>query len=403
MSSSSTTGSRHSAPIRVVLVDDSALSLRLLERGLAAFSDIAVVGTAADGEDALMLIEQTDPDVVCTDLRMPRLDGLGLVRRLMASHPKPVIVVSSALGTAPGYGSEVAGDSVFELIRAGAIDVTVKPRGGFETGISADYAALARRIRVAADVSVFHRGGLAQVQRTGSDRRATARSARPLDASRSPIEIVALGASTGGPAALLEVLRGLPRALPVPLLGVQHIADGFLPGLTQWLRDSSGFNVEIAASGQSPRPGVFHLAPANRHLTLDARHRFVLTDEPPAGGGHRPSVDRLFESIAARYGRNSLGILLTGMGRDGADGLAAIHRAGGLTIAQDAASCVIFGMPAAAIAAGHAQQVLPPTRIGAAILAALTRGAPLSGSLPSNPADADSAHSGPPSTTRRRP
>ncbi len=391
------TRSGSGSPIRVVLVDDSALTLRLLQRGLAGFKDIAVVGTAADGEAALTLIMQTDPDVVCTDLQMPRLDGLGLVRRLMASQPKPVIVVSSALSANHGSGS--SGDSVFELMRAGAIDVTAKPRGGFETGTSADYVALARRIRVAAGVSVFRRNPATQGQRPGPDRTDVDRpgAERPIAARRvrrtiepkAPVKIIALGASTGGPAALLELLLGLPRTLPVPLVGVQHIADGFLPGLVQWLRESSGFKVEIANAGQAPEPGVLHLAPTKQHLTLDARHRFLLTDDAPAGGGHRPSVDRLFESIAARYGRNGLGVLLTGMGRDGADGLGKIYRAGGMTIAQDEASCVVFGMPAAAIATGCVQQVLPPAAIGPAIVEVLAWRAPVAVAALSDSADSD--------------
>ena len=370
----STTDSRQSpaAPIRIVLVDDSALVLRLLQRGLATFSDIAVVGTATDGEAALMLIKQTDPDVVCTDLHMPRLDGLGLVRRLMTSQPKPIIVVSSALGEVGGNGKGSASDSVFELMQAGALDVTAKPRGGFETGTPADYVALARKIRVAAGVSVFRRSSAVGRLRQRADQPVATMPTAPITAPRQTIKIVALGASTGGPTALLEVLSRLPHPLSVPLVGVQHIADGFLPGLVRWLDDSCAVRVEIAESGQRPRPGVFYLAPTNRHLTLGGHGRFLLTDGPPQGGGHRPSIDRLFESVAAHYGGNSLSILLTGMGRDGADGMGAIFRAGGMTIAQDESSCVVFGMPAAAIAAGHVQRVLPPAAIGPAIAEAVT-------------------------------
>lgn len=364
------------SPVRVVLVDDSPLTLRLLQRGLATFRDIAVIGTAADGEAALTLIEQTDPDVVCTDLHMPGLDGLGLVRRLMAYRPKPIIVVSSALGDTSTGG----GEAVFELMRAGALEVTAKPRGGFETGTSSDYLALARKIRVAAGVSVFRRNSKAAYQ----DPRLAVASARPSQSEtlmppatatgpNQPIEIVAIGASTGGPTALLEVISRLPRTLSVPLVAVQHIADGFLPGLARWLADSCNFKVEIARPEQSPRPGVLYLAPSNRHLILDRHARFALAEDAPIIGGHRPSVDRLFESVAARHGAHALAILLTGMGRDGCDGIGAIVRAGGTTIAQDQASCVVFGMPGAAIAAGHIQRVLPLGEIGPAIVKVLAR------------------------------
>jgi len=366
-------GQSPAAPIRLVLVDDSPLVLRLLRRGLAAFSDITLVGTAVDGEDALSLIAQTDPDVVCTDLHMPRLDGLGLVRRLMASHPKPIIVVSSALGEINGSAKGNNSDSVFELMRAGALEVTAKPRGGFEAGTPADYVALARKIRVAAGISVFRRHGSPGGHRPGADA-SVAMQTSPITEPESVIEMVAIGASTGGPTALLEVLSKLPQRLPVPLVGVQHIADGFLPGLARWLDDGSPVRVEIATPGQSPQPGVFYLAASNRHLILDGHGRFLLTEGPPQGGGHRPSIDCLFESIAARHGGNSLAILLTGMGRDGADGMGAVFRAGGMTVAQDESSCVVYGMPAAAIAAGHVQLVLPLAVIGPAIAEAVTKG-----------------------------
>jgi two-component system chemotaxis response regulator CheB len=264
---------------------------------------------------------------------------------------------------------------VFELMRAGALDVTAKPRGGLDQGTSADYLVLARKIRVAAGVSVFRRSATAKGLRARADQPAKVPGS-PIIRPAPAIKIVALGASTGGPTALLEVLSKLPRPLSVPLVGVQHIADGFLPGLARWLGESSGIRVEIAESAQSPRPGVFYLAPTNLHLTFDAQRRFVLTDGPHQVGAHRPSIDRLFESIAARYGRNGLAILLTGMGRDGADGMGAVFRAGGMTMAQDASSCVVSGMPEAAICAGHVQQVLPLAAIGPAIAKAVTKAPP---------------------------
>jgi two-component system chemotaxis response regulator CheB len=191
------------------------------------------------------------------------------------------------------------------------------------------------------------------------------------------VDCVVIGASTGGPVALVEILCALARPLPVPMLAVQHIAEGFLAGLARWLGDVCGYPVEIARDREKPLPGRLYLAPEGRHLGLDPGGRMLLIDAP-ARDGHLPSVDVLFETAAACFGAHCLAVLLTGMGRDGADGMGAVHRAGGLTLAQDQAGCAVFGMPAAAQAAGHAQQMIPLPEMAAAITTAVT-GAPAAG------------------------
>jgi len=306
--------------------------------------------------------------VICTDLKMPGLDGLGLVRRVMAEMPTPIIVVSGALGE----GKRQAQDSVFELINAGAIEVSGKPRGGFANGDSPQYQALARKLRIAAGVSVFRRSPKQAPDQTQPRPRARIR----VPAPRAPVKLIVVGASTGGPAALLKLLSALPSDLPVPVVAVQHIAAGFIDGLAHWLGTSSQFPVKIADDGMLAQPGVCVFAPDEHHLLVNAHRRLHLSDAPPNGGGHRPSIDVLFESAAAAFGAATIAVLLTGMGRDGANGMGAIRRAGGLAIAQDKAGCTVFGMPAAAIAQGNADAVVPLAEIGPAILNCLNQRPP---------------------------
>jgi two-component system chemotaxis response regulator CheB len=365
MPKSEPTTSHELQRIRVVLVDDSRLTLRLLERGLSRFRDLEVVGTATDGSKALSLVEELSPDVICTDLKMPGVDGLDLVRQVMAERPTPIVVVSGVLGDENHPGQY----SVFELIKAGALDVCAKPRGGFSEGDSPDYRALARRLRVAAGVTVFRRK---QQPKPPRAQHLQHRSAE-LPSPREPVQLIVMGASTGGPAALLAVLSALPGDLPVPVLVVQHIATGFIKGMAQWLSNSAQIPVKLADDRMVASPGSCIFAPDERHLIVDANRRVRLLDSPPMGGGHKPSVDALFQSAADTMGAHTLAVLLTGMGRDGAAGMGAIKDAGGLTIAQDAASCTVFGMPSAAIAKGNATAVLPLAEIGPAIARAVVR------------------------------
>ncbi len=332
-------------------MDDSPLTLRLLQRGLSGFDDIELVGTAAAGLDAPGLIARAHPDVICTDLHMPGLDGLGLVRRVMATTPTPIIVVSVAVTA--DY-NDPAGHC-FELLRARTVDLFLKPRAGFAEGVSEAYAALARRMRVAADVSVFRR---APGARTTPPASSTGKGTHGRQTLAHPIDTIAIGASTGGPMALMEIDSALPATLPVPLVAVQHIAIGFLDGLVAWLDAEAAIRVEVASPFEAARPGSLHVAPEGSHLALDASHRDVRSDGPQRGGGHRPSVDMLFESVAQQYGPRCLAVLLSGMGRDGATGMGAVRRPGGITVAQDEASSLVFGMPGPAT---HHSRLIPPT------------------------------------------
>jgi two-component system, chemotaxis family, protein-glutamate methylesterase/glutaminase len=365
-------------PIRVLLVDDSPLALALLQRALATSPDIEVVGTARSGPEALELIPQLQPTVICTDYVMPGMDGRELIQHVMARHPRPILVVSSTVD--PEHT-----ERAFPLLEAGAVDVCPKPRGG-SAASAEEIEQLITKIRLVSGVFVFPKRapsvGEAALGAWRSapgptkagpvlTRPSAKRQAPSAGAKRPPSRIVAIGASTGGPQALQSILSRLPAELPVPLLCVQHISPGFLKGLVEWLAGQCRIHVRIARDGETPAAGTAYFPQEQTHLVLGPDGRLQLTHDPPVAG-HRPSVTVTLESVARHYGSAALGVLLTGMGEDGVTGMRAIAGAGGATIAQDEATSVVFGMPKQAIAVGAAEQVLPPAAIAQAILKAVT-------------------------------
>ncbi|MFQ5398224.1 MAG: chemotaxis-specific protein-glutamate methyltransferase CheB [Anaerolineae bacterium] len=336
------------SPIRVLLVDDSVLALAILKRILATSDDIEVVGTARNGQEALELIPRTHPDVICTDYHMPVMNGLEFIQEVMARFPCPILVVSVSV---QAQGDE---QTIFNLLAAGAIDVFPKPQGGLAADYEQVASTLIQKIRVLSGVVAFTR----HRSRTTAPLKPPALPGQQLNNSR----IVAIGASTGGPQVLHTILSQLPPFFPVPVLCVQHISQGFLSGLVDWLDSNCMMPVKIAQPGEIPHAGTIYFPQEKQHLVIDNLGRLQLSDEP-AMDGHRPSVTVLFESVASYYGTSAVGVLLTGMGRDGAAGLHAIAQAGGVTIAQDEASCAVFGMPKQAIELGAAGHVLPPEQI----------------------------------------
>jgi two-component system chemotaxis response regulator CheB len=336
-------------PIRVLLVDDSPLVLTLLSRMLAQSPEIEVVGKAHNGKEALKLIPQLQPAVICTDFHMPVMDGLEFTRAVMAEYPRPILVISSAVGADNN-------ERVFALLDAGAVDVFPKPSGGWGAGDEAAQQIIAK-IKILAGVVVFKRT---------SQKPRTAISEKNVP-SGTTARVVAIGASTGGPQALQEILTQLPPDFPCPVLCVQHISEGFLKGLVDWLAAQCRVKVRIARSGETPLAGTVYFPAEETHLTIDSRGRLLASYGPPVGG-HRPAVTVLFNSAAEYYGNTAIAVLLTGMGSDGAEGMQAIARAGGVTMAQDEASCVVFGMPRQAIDAGVVRHILPPLQIGQTLL-----------------------------------
>lgn len=345
----------HAAPkrIRVLLVDDSPLAIEIIRRMLATAPEIEVVHAASHGREALALVPQLKPDVVCTDLHMPVMDGLTLTRELMRLWPVPILVMSTSL-------QEAQRSNIFALLDAGALDVLAKPLGGLAQDFGVMAHELVRKIRILSGVKVFKRAH-------GAPGRVSV-PLRPDQVSVSqPLRIVGIGASTGGPKALETILRALPRNFPLPLVCVQHIARGFMSGLVSWLDASCEIRVMQAQVGMKPQPGTAYFGVDDRHLEIDPNGVFRCSDAMLMGG-HRPSVDLCLSSLARHYGAQAAGVLLTGMGHDGAQGLLELARAGGFTIAQDEASSVVFGMPKRAIELQAARAVLPLSQIAEALL-----------------------------------
>ncbi len=344
-------------PVRVLLVDDSPLALVLLQRMLATSHEIEVVGVANDGRQALDMLPHLQPGVVCTDYHMPHMNGLELTREIMARFPCPILVVSSAVG-------ESDSGRVFSLLEAGAVDVFPKPRRGPESDILAA-EQLVKKIKIVARVQVHGRRPKAVTATVQHQ----AMLPNPRQEIRVP-KILVMGASTGGPQALRTILSQLPGDFPVPIVCVQHISVGFLTGLMSWLSVHFKGKVQVARDDEQPRPGHVYFPQENTHLLIDAMGRFRTSHEA-AVGGHRPSVSSTFCSVASYFGDAAIGVLLTGMGRDGGDGMQALAQAGALTICQDEASCVIYGMPRDAVDRGAARMVLPLGDIAAALASAV--------------------------------
>lgn len=341
------------APIRVLIVEDSPVALKILQRILQEAPDIQVVATASNGEEAIKLIPQVKPTLICTDLHMPRMDGLQLTEIVMERFPCPILVISASV-------QDEDTDNVFQLLEAGALDIFPKPRTGLATEYERSKQELLSRIRVLSGVTVF-------TQRRGTVAPLPSKTSTVLPSIAPPIhlrrdirqpQIVAIGASTGGPQALHLLLQGLSPQFPVPIVCVQHISHGFLQGLVDWLDRECPLKVTIAKSGTIPEPGFIYFPPEQHHLEISATGKLTLSSGVHTSG-HCPSVTVLLKSVAQHYRRSCVGILLTGMGRDGAEGLLSISDAGGITIAQDERTSVVFGMPKEAISLGAAQHILP--------------------------------------------
>lgn len=369
-------------PIRVLLVEDSPVALVILKRILAASPDIEVVGTARHGREALELIPQLQPEVICTDYHMPQMNGLEFTEEVMMRFPRPILVISASVQAENTQ-------TIFKMLNAGAVDVFPKPRSLSIEEYELLKQELISKIKILSGVTVFtrHRRNsniTKPVDRTTRttesnhqevklDTKTTISVSRPAginlpsQSNYSKPKILSIGASTGGPQALNNILSQLPTNFPIPVLCVQHISEGFLQGLVDWLGSECQMPVKIAKFGEIPKPGVIYFPPEGRHLELDKFGKFICNNSPPVSG-HRPSVTVTFASVAKCYGAANIAVLLTGMGRDGADGMLAIAQAGGITIAQNEASCVVFGMPKEAIALGAAKHILPVNEIAAMLL-----------------------------------
>lgn len=328
-------------PARVVVAEDSSTARELVVEVLSRDPGLSVVGEARDGREALALVGRLRPDVVVMDIHMPGLDGFEATRRIMTDCPTPIVIVTES-----GDAADVK--LSLDALRAGALVLLPKPARPLTPGFDALCARFVETVKSMSKVKVVRRwperAARAELIGDGS--------------ARGGVEVVAIAASTGGPAALGQVLSRLPADLPAPILVVQHIAEGFVPGLASWLNALSPLPVKVAEPGEPVEPGRVYLAPDGAHLGLNGRLSIRLSNEPPLGG-FRPSGSFLFESVARASGRAALGVILTGMGRDGVEGLRVLRESGGRVIAQDEASSVVYGMPGAAVEEGLADHVLP--------------------------------------------
>ncbi len=362
------TGTAADQPIAsVVLVEDSGVERRFMRAAIDAEPGLDVVGEARTGRDALALVERLRPSVVVLDLDLPGANTIEIIERIMASVPTPILVCST----------EGDAERAAQALAAGAVDVVARPNGR-DANRTAYADALRRGVRVAARVRVItHPRG--KLKSRGFvpivPERLAALGGRPLPvAQEGTVDLVAIGTSTGGPQALAHVLGALPEDFTPAVVVVQHMADGFIDGLAGWLDNLCALPVVVGTAGMRLQPGTVTLAPGARNLIVQERMRIAI-EQPPPTQFHVPGVDATFNSVAESVGPRAIGVLLTGMGRDGACGLKAMRDAGAITIGQDEESSAVWGMPGAAAAAGAVQRTLPLLEIARALVA-IVRGDP---------------------------
>jgi two-component system chemotaxis response regulator CheB len=337
--------------IRVLVVDDSALMRKLIPAILARDSSIEVVGTAMDGAFALKKIEELRPDVVTLDLEMPRMDGMETLRLIMRRAPLPVILFSTH--------SKEGGYSTFKALALGAVDFVAKPKDAAAGRLEEIADQLIAKIKVAKRAA----GRKLPPAVVADEPSAPKKGSRP---PLPPRRVIAIGISTGGPNALQFVLTQIPADFQSTIVIVQHMPEGFTEMFAKRLDECCALEVHEARSGDLLLAGRVLICPGNRHMMVRRMPRgdmAVLSDGPPVNG-HRPSADVLFHSVAQEFGLTAVGVLMTGMGDDGAEGLGAIKAAGGMTIAQSEDTCVVSGMPRAAILKGYANKIIPLDGLG---------------------------------------
>jgi len=330
--------------VRVLVVDDSAFMRKLIPQMLAGEASIEVVGTAIDGNFCLKKIEELHPDVVTLDLQMPGMNGIDTLKEIMRRHPLPVIVVSA-------HSTEGA-SITFKALGLGAFDFVAKPQDS-AGNLEATAKALIGKIKAAAESKAV-RPPSSMGTTTRVEKLAARHSALPIET------LVAIGISTGGPQALEFMLAQLPPDFSAAIVIVQHMPEGFTDMFARRLDELSCLRVKEAQSGDALQAGRVLICPGSRHMKVKRRpgsEIVVLSDEPPVNG-HRPSADVLFHSVAQEFGDHAIGVLMTGMGEDGAEGLGAIQKARGITIAQNEQSCVVYGMPKVAVERGYASRIV---------------------------------------------
>ncbi len=338
--------------VRVLIVDDSAVVREHLRRIIDADPRLEVAGIACTGEEALEVVERVAPDVISMDIHLPGIQGFEATRRIMSVRPTPIVIVSGIEMTEINLS--------MEALRSGALSVVEKPVAATHDAFDALASRLCTQLALMSEVKVVR-------QRDLTGRKSLVRATDPGAAITKGYSLVGIGASTGGPNAVMQVLNGLGRDFSLPVVVVQHMTPGFVGGFAEWLASVTPFSVSVIRARTNLVGGQVYVAPSGFHLTIDGLAA-KLEDTPPIGN-HRPSATAMFSSIARTVGRSSIGVLLTGMGEDGAAGLREIRAAGGFTIAEAESTAIVYGMPAAAVRMGAASESLPLGEIGQRIRA----------------------------------
>ena len=344
---------------RVLIAEDSPTIRKMLEKILNSSPDIEVIGTASNGKEAIEKTLQLRPDLVTMDIRMPIMNGFEATKEIMTKAPTPILVISASVNS----------DDLkitFNAIQAGALDIIEKPRGGLQKNYEEMAEKIIRKVKIISGVKVFHHVSDRVLKKsTASAEKKHSNSgemdSKPANINKNKISIIGIAASTGGPGTLASILRDIGPKIPVPIVVVQHITKGFGDGFISWLNNECLMDVLAAKSGDKLQPGKIYVAPDDYHVMVKNDH-FRL-NKSLAVSGLRPYATFLFNSMAENYGRNAMGIVLTGMGRDGSEGLQKIRLAGGITIAQNEESCIVYGMPKEAVELGAVDFILQPEDI----------------------------------------
>lgn len=342
--------------IRVLVVDDSQVAQALLTHILESDQSIKVIGYASSGVQALELLNTIKPDIITMDVVMPQMDGFEATRKILQTHPIPIIIISAS------YKKENV-EKAFLAIEAGALAILEKPKGPLDPTYESSKKNIIETVKLMSEIKVVaKRFPIAANTKPSLKGKLT-----DTNQETRKIEAVAIGASLGGPQALQAILSRLPKSFPVPILIVQHISEGFLEGFADWLQSITELTVKIPANNEEALPGTVYVAPEKMHMQISKNSKITLINEPPIQG-IRPAISRLFHSMAETFGPNGLGLLLTGMGKDGAEELLTMRQHGAITIAQNKESCILYGMPEEAIRLGAAQYVLSLEEIPKALI-----------------------------------